>query len=63
LAIKISLNLAVSKTQLYQGKKDALMTSILPENITDEKMSASYAANFFKEHKIAQILMKSNFKK
>ena len=28
------------------------MTSILPENITDENRSANYVANFFKEHKI-----------
>lgn len=39
------------------------MTSILPENITDENRSANYIANFFKEHKIGQILVKSNFKK
>lgn len=53
----------VCKTQLYQGKKGALVTSILPENITDENRSANYVANFFKEHKIGQILVKSNFKK
>jgi hypothetical protein len=53
----------VCKTPLYQGKKGALVTSILPENITDENRSANYVANFFKEHKIGQILVKSNFKK
>jgi hypothetical protein len=34
----------VSKTQLYQEKKGALVTSILPENVTDEN---KYVADFF----------------
>ena len=39
------------------------MTSILSENKTNENRSADYVDNFFKEHKIGQILAKSNFNK
>lgn len=37
------------------------MTSILPENLTAENMSANYITKFFKENKIGRVLKKSNF--
>jgi hypothetical protein len=45
----------------YQGKKGVLVTSIVSENEAAANKSANYVANFFKEHKIGQVLKKSNF--
>lgn len=39
------------------------MTSMLPENATNENKSASFVANFFREQRIGQALRKSNFTK
>ena len=39
------------------------MTSILSENMSDENRSANYVTKFFKEHKVGQLLRKSNFLK